>query len=464
LDKTSARLIKYASDFSESDLSEAATEKVTGLLFDSIVCAIVGARSAPASIMARLAQRVQSSPSATVFGYDIQTSPELAALANAMMVRTDDYNDAYFGHPSDMIPGVLAAAEVARSSGKQVLTAVTLAYEVYGAFSRSGPYHLESGLDYGLSMNVGVALAVGRLWNFTQAQLANAASLALVPNLPMGVARWGALSMMKGCNTAFSVRNGVFAAMLAKEGFTSAEEPYEGLFGLQHFTGSFNLRLPLDPQKRVVEMVYIKPIPAENNTIGVIELAPKIRAWTSVDEIESIDIEVASGLDVHLADEPKYDPRTRETADHSFPYMLARGLVDGGITLDSYTPDRIADPSIRPLMRKIRVHANEEMKRIMKASAVHEPEAKPARVTVRTKTGRVLIEDVMGHTGHPDRPVSTRHRVINSKLDICAKAVQMPTAQRERIRETWWKVAEASDIRVAMATMRKFGSLRRMCR
>ena len=460
MDKTSEKLVNYASGFSESDLSESATEKVTGLLFDSIACAIVGARSAPASIMARVARKVQSSPSATVFGYGIQTSPEVAALANAAMVRTDDYNDAYFGHPSDMIPGVLAAAEVAGSSGKQVLTAIALAYEIYGAFSRSGPYHLDSGLDYGLSMNVGVALAVGKLWNFTKTQLANAASLALVPNLPMGVARWGPLSMMKGCNTAFSVRNGVFAAMLAKEGFTSAEEPYEGIFGLKHFTGPFDLRLPLDSGKRVVEMAYIKPIPAENNTIGVIELGPKIRAWTPVDEIESIDIEVATGLDVHLADEPKYDPRTRETADHSFPYMLARALVDGGITLDSYTPERIADPSIRPLMRKIHVHANDEMKRIMKASEIHEPEAKPAHITVRTTSGQLLTEAVMGHSGHPGRPASTRRDVINSKLDICAEAVQMPTEQREHIRETWWKVAEASDIRVVMATMREFGGLR----
>jgi 2-methylcitrate dehydratase len=410
--------------------------------------------------MARLARAVQSSPGATVFGYGIQTSPELAALANGTMVRTDDYNDAYFGHPSDMIPGVLAAGEIAHSSGKEVLTAITLAYEVYGAFSRSGPYHLDSGLDYGLSMNVGVALAAGRLWNFTEAQLANAASVALVPNLPLGVARWGALSMMKGCNTAFSARNGVFGAMLAREGFTSAEEPYEGIFGLQHFTGPFDLRLPLHSEKRVVEMTYVKPIPAENNTIGVIELAPKIRAWALVDEIESIDIEVATGLDVHLADEPKYDPRTRETADHSFPYMLARALVDGGLTLASYAPDRIEDPSIRPLMRKIRVHPNAEMKSVMKASEIHEPEAKPARVTVKTRTGRVLAEDVMGHSGHPDRPASTRRDVINAKLDICAEAVQVGIEQRERIRGTWWRVAEVSDIGVAMATVREFGSLR----
>ena len=263
----------------------------------------------------------------------------VAALANAMLVRAYDYNDAYLGQPSDMIPGVLAAGEVAHASGMQVLTAIALAYEIYGAFERSAP-RVKSGFDQGTFMNVGVALAAGKLWGLTPEQLGHAASLALAPNMPLGVSRWGELSMMKGCATAFSVRNGVFAAMLAKEGFTSSAEPYAGIYGLQHITGAFDLRLPLDPGgQRVVEFAYIKPIPAENNTIG---------------------IDIATGYEVHLADESKYDPKTRESADHGLPYILARALVDGGITLDTYTPERIADPSIRPLMRKIRVHASAE--------------------------------------------------------------------------------------------------------
>ena len=369
---------------------------------------------------------------------------------------TYDYNDAYFGHPSDMIPGVLAAGEAAHSSGKEVLTGIVLAYEIYGAFARSAPRG-ESGFDQGTFMTVGVALAAGKLWGLTHGQLANAASLALVPNLPLGVSRWGALSMMKGCATAFSVRYGVFAALLAKEGFTSAPEPYAGIYGLHHITGPFELRLPLDPGQCVVEMAYIKPIPAENNTIGIAELAPRIRAWTPVDEIESIDIEIATGYEIHLADEPKYDPQTRETADHSFPYILARALVDGGITLDSYTPERIADATIRPLMRKIRVHGNAALRQIMNASKG--PEAKPAKITIRTTAGRVFAEEVMGHSGHPDRLQSARRDVINTKLDLCAKAVQMQPEQRERIREAWWNLANAADIGEPIRTMAGFRSL-----
>lgn len=456
MDKTTERLVGYTTRFSESDLTESALAKATDIVVDSMACAVVGAGSEPAAMVAKVARRVQGAPAATVFGFGFQTSPDLAALANSMMVRTYDYNDAFFGHPSDMIPGVLAAGEIVRASGLQALTAIALAYEIYGAFERSCP-RVKSGFDQGTFMNVGVALAAGKLWKLRPEQLADAASLALVPNLPLGVSRWGELSMMKGCATAFSVRNGLFAAMLAREGFTSAPEPYEGIYGLHHITGAFELRLPLEAKWRVVEMAYIKPIPAENNTIGLTELAPKIRAWTPVEEIASIDIEMARGYEVHLGDEPKYDPKTRETADHSFPYILARALVDGGITLDSYTPERIADPSIRPLMRKIRVHGSDELRRIMSESKG--PEAKPAKIRVRTTTGREFSEEIMGHSGHPDRPQSLRRAAINAKLDLCAKAVQMRDERREKIREAWWNVAQAADIGVPIRTMTGFREL-----
>ncbi len=456
MDKISEQLVNFTTAFSASELSEASVTQATALLVDSMACIVSGVGAETSPMMARIARRMQASPGATVFGFGFETSPDMAALANAMMVRAYDYNDAYLGHPSDMIPGVLAAAEVARAPGKAVLAAIALAYEIYGAFERSAP-RVKSGFDQGTFMNVGVALAAGKLWGLTREQLANAQSLALVPNAPLGVSRWGELSMMKGCATAFSVRNGVFAAMLAREGFTSTQEPYSGIYGLQHITGPFDLKLPLDPVQRVVEFAYVKPIPAENNTISMAELAPEIRAWTPLADIESIDIDIATGYEVHLADESKYDPKTRESADHSLPFILARALVDGGITLDTYTPERIADPSIRPLMQKIRVHASAELRRIMTESKG--PEAKPSKIRIRTTGGREFVRELMGHSGHPDRPAHERRAAINTKLDLCARAVGMAPAQRERIREAWWGVAQAADICAPIQTMAGIRSL-----
>jgi 2-methylcitrate dehydratase len=452
MDKTSRQLVDYAIQFSANHLGEAALTRAEELVFDTVACAVAGYAAAPAQMVARLARNVVASGGATLIGGG-QTAPELAALANTMMARTYDYNDAYYGHPSDMIPGILAAGETVHASGLQVLICTALAYEVYAAFARSAPYHLDNWLDQGVFMNVGVALAVGKLWEFSEAQLANAASLALVPNLPLAVSRWGSLSMMKGCATAFAVRNGVFAAMLAREGFTSAPEPYEGLFGLHKAIGSFDLRLPLDPTMRVVEMAYVKPIPAENNTIGLLELVPAIREFTGVAEIDRIDIELATGLEVHLADEAKYDPQTRESADHSLPYMLARALVDGEITLDSYTPEKVCDPSIRPLMRKIHVRGNDAMKAHMRASVG--PEAKPALITVKTGS-REFARHIVGHSGHPARAGAERRAMLNRKLDLCASHAGLSVERRENIRAAWQRVRAIPDISKAIGTLAGF--------
>ena len=122
-------------------------------------------------------------------------------------------------------------------------------------------------------MGVSTALAVGKLWHFNDEQLANAASLAIVPSLPIAVSRWGELSMLKGCSNAFSVRNGVFSAMLAQKGFTSAPEPYEGTYGLCHFLGPFMPHLPVFTDgPRVVQMSHQKTIPADTQGLSLYDI------------------------------------------------------------------------------------------------------------------------------------------------------------------------------------------------
>lgn len=449
MDQTLERLVSYTQAFSAADLTAATRSKTADLLFDTIACAVAGSDTEPAQIAARLAKMVQSETSATVFGFGMKTSPELAALANTMMVRTYDYNDCYTTHPSDMTAGILAAGEIAHSSGAEVLSAIALAYELGNSIGVWGGSASGAGFDapfFGLS----VALATGKLWGFNQDQLANAASLALVPSLCLGAVRWGELSMMKGCATAFSTRAGVFAAMLAKEGFTGPPEPFEGIRGMFHITGPLETRLPLFPEGRsVVELTGMKPLPAENNTIGTLELILQNRDWITANEIESIDLDVSEGLEVHVADEPKYDPHTRETADHSFPYMIARVLVDGQYNFDTYRPERIEDLALRPLMRKIHVHGTKEMSDINRTRTT-EPRLLPIKVKVRTKSGRQLEQLLTDHSGWATRPEVSRD-VYNKKLDLCSRGIE--PEQRERIREAWWNVANVADIGEPISTL-----------
>jgi 2-methylcitrate dehydratase len=459
LDTISQQLVEYTLSFSEAELTPPVKEAALSHLVDTVAVAIAGHDSEPAGIAADYASTVHSDRGATVFGHGIQSSPELAAFANAIMVRTYDWNDGMLarggGHPSDMTSGVLAIGEISHSSGLDVLVAMTLAYELLGGMG-SEITILDRSLDQGTFMGAATALAAGKLLKLNAEQLANAASLALVPNLPLAVSRWGELSMMKGATTAFAVRAGVFAALLASKGFTSANAPFEGIYGLHTLFGPIKINLPvLADGTRVVQMSHQKPMPADTQALALLDIVPKVRAWTKVEDIETIEIDAPEHAARHVGDEAKYDPRTRETADHSLPYMLAVALVDGEITLASYRPERFLDPSLRPLMRKIIMRPDAAMTRINAEAIVGATRPTPRRMTVRTKDGRTLVEDVMWHKGTMHNPMT--HDDVNAKLDTICRGVVSDQA-RERIRDTWWNITDAPDVAVPIATLGSFSA------
>src|SRR5262245_46801758 len=115
-------------EFSEAELTEPVGQAALGRLFDTVAVSLVGSGSEPAQIAARIARMYGNDSGATVWAYGYKASPDVAAQANTMMVRTYDYNDGGFSHPSDMTAGVIAAGEMAHASGNQVLMGMTLAY------------------------------------------------------------------------------------------------------------------------------------------------------------------------------------------------------------------------------------------------------------------------------------------------------------------------------------------------
>jgi 2-methylcitrate dehydratase len=360
------------------------------------------------------------------------------------------------GHPSDMIPAILAAAETLDSSGEEVLRAIVLAYEALGSLGATVD-RVKLGLDQGLFMGVATAMGLGLLHGLDDEQLANAISLSLVPAIPLHATRRGPLSMWKGAATSAATMNATNMVAFAKAGMTAPAEPFEGEAGLMDvLTGRFGLAIPAYPDGRyVVQLSHQKMLPAESHSQAILGVVPRIRAWTSADDIESIEVEAYQGLVVAIGSHPSvWDPRTRETADHSLPYLLAVALVDGVVTPASFRPERFLDPALRPVMAKVRIQENPEFTARYRSPGMEVAASPRARIRVRTTSGQELAEEVTYPKGHSLNPMTPED--INAKLDqACVGAV--PDELRERIREAWWDIGHAATVHGAIATLADFG-------
>jgi 2-methylcitrate dehydratase len=461
VDSTTAQLVAFARGFDRSRLTDDVVAAAVDRVVDSVACAIVGFESAPGRIAVEAARHVHSDTPATIFGAGLRTTPELAAFANATMVRTWDWNDGMLaqggGHPSDMIPAVIAVGESVHAGGADVLLGITVAYEILGALGNAAPTR-ERGFDQGTFMGVAAALGIGRMLGLSEAELGNAVSLALVPHVPLRVTRTGLLSMWKGSATASAMHSAVFATRLAQLGMTGPEEPFEGKTGLfDQAVGPFTVQLPAsDDGRLVVQLSHLKQFPAETHGQALLGLMPAVRAWRPVDHIVSIKIETYWQAYHEIALHPsKWDPTTRETADHSMPYLLAVSLVDGGVDVRrSFTPERIADPALRPIMRKISVSEDPEFTQGFRPPGKGITGEPRMRLIVTADDGATFVEEVGYHRGHANNPMSRAD--IDAKLDTTSAGV-LDDGRRDAIRQAWWHVADAPDIGLPMAVTSDFG-------
>ena len=249
------------------------------------------------------------------------------------------------------------------------------------------------------------------IYDLDYEQIANAISLAITPNIPMRIVRTGELSDWKGCASAHSAMMGVFAARLAKEGLTGPNKPFEGFAGLYDFLNMGPFDLSDLGQARnglsAIESTGLKYYPAEYSSQGPIGTILQIRPKIKIEEIQSITValhwagwhEIGGGQGDK---EQKWNPTTRESADHSLPYLLAVALVDGEITLDSFTAERISDPLLRPIMQKIKVIQSSEMTKEHKG----ELPKWPSITEVTLNNGNLIRQHSGIPRGHPLNPLT----------------------------------------------------------
>ena len=206
-----------------------------------------------------------------------------------------------------------------------------------------------------------VALAAGKLMKLPSDKLAQAVSLALNDHISMGQTRAQELSDWKGIADAEASRNAIFGAMLARAGLTGPAPIFEGRWGFFNLvTGPAEIDISRFGGHGVPFLIhqcglksYAAHITAQTTVPAAVALAKDIG---NLDRIVAIEIGTTRrGKQIAGSDADKWAPETKETADHSLPYIAARAMIDGDIDSNSYTPDKLHDPRVLALMSKIAV-------------------------------------------------------------------------------------------------------------
>ncbi|MEM4301749.1 MAG: MmgE/PrpD family protein [Candidatus Caldarchaeum sp.] len=394
-------------------------------VLDSLGC-FFGAWGEEASAASRRAvQRfAQRDGGASVWGTSVKTSPEWAAFVNGVGVRALDFNDTYLSkeplHPSDMIPAVLAAGEVVEASGMDVLKAIVTGYEV-GCRLCDAATLRKRGWDHVNFTMIGAVAGVSKVMKLSFEETANAVSLAVVPHAAMRQTRAGELSMWKGAAAANACRNAVFACLLASSGMTGPSQPFDGEMGFfkQVAGTSFTLKgLSATKRPRKIMETYIKFHPVEYHAMTAVDAALKaLQRAGSAENIEKVMVETFEASYTILAKDPeKWRPSTRETADHSLPYIVAATLLDGGIWLNSFSRERISSPDVAEMMKRIEVVESPEL-------TARYPMELPNRIILKLRNGEKIVVEEAIPRGHYKNPMTNEevekkfHRLTSPKLD-----------------------------------------------
>jgi 2-methylcitrate dehydratase len=399
-------LADFATSARYEDLSDGEIGAVVRHNLDTVGCGLGALRAEPVQIARSLARTAVTPVGCSAFGIAEPVVPEYAAFANTAAIRNLDYNDSYTapggGHPSDMLPAIVAAGEFARAPGRTVVLGMHVGYEVFAALAET--YDLRNtGWDH-IFIGVGAAVGAGVVFGLDAEAMGNAISLALTPCMPMRSNRAGELSMWKGVATAHLGLTGLLAARLAQGGMAGPHWPFEEINGLNKHIPPLKELVVGEPQhgRAIFERSNYKFYPAEYNSQALITAFLAVRDQVKADDIKQITIEtfhrawdeIGGGGGDHDA---KWNPTTRETADHSLPYIVALTLIDGDITWDSFEPSRYSDPTLRPLMERISVSAREDLSAMW-------PYPPRSEVTIDFNDGRVIefaAEYALGHWRNP---------------------------------------------------------------
>src|SRR5271168_5339374 len=449
-----ATMSRWAADLQYQHLSPEAVYQAKRFLLDSVGCALGGYQQHDVVIALEVLSEIAGPGKATVIGSGRQMDAVSASLANALMIRCMDYNDIYWkqdpSHPSDIFPAALACCERAQSDGKELIVGFVLGHEFEMRLCEAAfPGIRERGWHHATLTAFASPIVAGRALHLTWEQIQHAIGISASRHCTMGAVTAGKLTMMKNTVDPMATQSGVLAALMAEKGYTGPEHVVDGKEGLTHVFGpEWKLNILTDGlgDSWRITQCGMKAFPTEALTHTPISAVLDIVKSNDLhpDQVNKIQIRsLARAADI-LSDPSKYDPRSKETADHSLTYVIAAALAERQVTPVQFTMEKIMDPTIRAQLQKVEVVADPEIEKVF-------PALQRVIVNITTIDGRMFTKQLDYPKGDPRNPLTDQE--VEEKFAALAEGVLSQNAQK-KLKDAIWSLEKIGSVSKLMALMK----------
>ena len=449
-----AKMARWAAALNYKQLSQDAVYQAKRFLLDSVGCALGGYQQHDVKIALVVLDEIAARGPATVIGAGKRLDVVSASLANALMIRCMDYNDIYWkqdtSHPSDIFPAALAGCERSKSNGKELIVGLVLGHEFEMRFCEAAfPGIRERGWHHATLTAFVSPFVAGRALRLPWEQIQHAVGISASRHATLGAVTAGKLTMMKNTVDPMATQSGVLAALMAEKGYTGPEHVVDGKEGLTHVFGpEWKLNLLTDSlgESWRITQCGMKFFPTEALThtpiSAVLDLVKEHDLHP--DDVSKIQIRsLARAADI-LSDPSKYDPHTKETADHSLPYVIAAALAERQVTPVQFTMEKIMDKTIRAQLKKVEVVADPEIEKVF-------PALQRVIVNITTSDGRTFTKQLDYPKGDPRNPLTDAE--IEEKYSALAEGVLSANAQK-KLKDAIWNLEKIDSVSRLMSLMK----------
>jgi len=456
MDSISRNLARFVLSLHYDAIPEPARKEAKRFLLDSIGCALAALDHEDMRQAYQYIEQLGGSDQATIIGHGMRTNAPNAALMNALLVRAMDYNDIYWkqdpSHPSDIIPAALATGEMNSANGEELIVGIVIAYELEMRMCLAAdPGVREVGWHHATLTQFVSPLVAGRMLGLSEDQLVAAVGIGGSSHFTLGGVVAGHLTNMKNTADPMATEAGVRAALLASTGYTGSEQLFEGKEGVFEVIGNVTwdaekMLSGLGEKFMITECGY-KAFPTEALTHQPITAALEVMAENKIDPHDVKEVVVRTttrGADI-LSDPSKYQPTTKETADHSLPYCVAVAIVKGNVLPSDFEEEALKDPFVWELLPKIKVIADPEIDALF-------PKVKRAIVSITTTDGKTYTKQEDHAKGRAERPLSDVELI--DKFSANAQH-SLSDDHLKRVVEETLNVEQASSISQYMALLKR---------